>query len=439
MTRMLNAFIIVVSLGISAAAQDAVTLVERFDTAQPYRVELRVRINGRLALTPKKGEATKILPIEGDSTLIYDERMIPSDDPKSAKLLRIYQDVRFQRRIDGQEQTADIRPSVRRMVVIRSESGKKVPLSPDGPLTWGEIDVVRTDLFSPALVTGLLPARPVKPGEKWYASKHAVADLTDLDPIEEGRLIVEYVGKVQLNGKSFARLNLSGQVKGRNEDGLSQHRLTGTIYFDLAENRLNYLNLQGTNELLGPDGKVTGRVEGSFQMTRGPSPRAADFSPEVVRQLKTSPDETNSLLLYDNPELGVKLEYPRRWRVGAVEGNQLTLEEGQGASILLTILPSNRLPTAEQYAREAQEFVRSQKGQVLGVVPTQKTEFSDQFSLEIELNKARVRMNYHILSQANGGATAAVRLPLTDRDELTRHAHQILKSLQITRRIDRPN
>ena len=38
--------------------------------------------------------------------------------------------------------------------------GPPRPFSPDGPLTWGEIDVVRTDVFNPAAIPGLLPPGP---------------------------------------------------------------------------------------------------------------------------------------------------------------------------------------------------------------------------------------------------------------------------------------
>ena len=62
------------------------------------------------------------------------------------------------------------------------------PFSPDGPLTWGEIDVVRTDVFNPARIPGLLPAGPVKKGQTWKASAAAVAELTDMEKVEDGAL-----------------------------------------------------------------------------------------------------------------------------------------------------------------------------------------------------------------------------------------------------------
>ena len=71
---------------------------------------------------------------------------------------------------------------------------REVPFSPDGPLTWGEIDVVRTDVFNPALIPGLLPPNAVKPGATWKAAAATVAELTDMEKVEEGAITVEFVG-----------------------------------------------------------------------------------------------------------------------------------------------------------------------------------------------------------------------------------------------------
>ena len=52
------------------------------------------------------------------------------------------------RKMGDDPQESTLRPGVRRLVVLRSRSAK-VPFSPDGPLTWGEIDLIRTDVFNP--------------------------------------------------------------------------------------------------------------------------------------------------------------------------------------------------------------------------------------------------------------------------------------------------
>src|SRR5207302_9654634 len=62
----------------------------------------------------------------------------------------LFRSIEFQRNIGDREQQQTIRPAVRRLVLLR-HNNTEVPFSPDGPLTWGEIDLVRTDVFTPAL------------------------------------------------------------------------------------------------------------------------------------------------------------------------------------------------------------------------------------------------------------------------------------------------
>ncbi len=426
----------------SARSQDAILFAEKFDPAEPYRVELKVRLSGRLAVPTEKGKAPQVLPISGSSTLIYDERPLAAEDAKTAKAIRAYREVEFARTVDGKDQKAEIRPAVRRMVVLRSDRGKKAPFSPDGPLTWGEIDVVRTDLFTPALVPALLPTKPVKPGDKWTATAVAVAELTDFDPILEGSLSVEFVSTLTLNNKQYAKLSILGTVIGSTDDGPSRQKLDGLAYFELDAKRLAYLNLKGTHELLGPDGKtVVGKIDGTFVMTRTPAGRVSDLTDEALRGLDLRPTPANTELLYDNPDLGLKFNYPRRWRVGTAQGRQLTIEESSGGTIILTVEPATTLPTADQYLKESQEFLKKQNWAVTAVDSprrvTDRPNRLDRFSLDADVKGERIRMEYAVASQADGGATVAARLPWRERETLERDVDRILRTIAITKRIEK--
>ncbi|MFO0848574.1 MAG: hypothetical protein U0871_08465 [Gemmataceae bacterium] len=417
-------------------AQEPVTLAERFDRGTPYRVELQVRLDGRLALPGDDGKPQEV-PLTGASTLIYDERPLPSDDPRGGKSLRAYRVVRFNRTMAGKEQSADVRPGVRRMVVMRSEKGKKAPFSPDGPLTWGEIDVVRTDLFCPVLVPGLLPGRAVRAGEKWPATAAAVADLTDLDPIEEGGVTVEFVGVVTLDGKRYAKLSLAGQVRGQSEDGPARQKLDGLAYFDLADARLSYLKLTGVSEMLSREGRVTGRLTGTFTMTRGPAERTDDIADGVVRPRDLVASDDNTQLLYDNPDLGLRFLYPRRWRVGAVTGRQVTVDEPTGGGVLLSVEPAAELPTADQYLRETQDFFRKQGWRTGAIDGPRRAGPVGRFGTDATIAGKQARLEYAVLTTADGGVTAAARLPWADRDALGKDLDRILGSLEVTKRIGR--
>src|SRR5207237_10057656 len=95
---------------------------------------------------------------------------------------------------------------------------KKAPFSPDGPLTWGEIDVIRTDVFNPVAVPGLLPGGAVRPGQSWRVSAAAVAELTDMEKVDEGELTVEFLGVTTVDGRRLDELKLAGTIRGVIED-----------------------------------------------------------------------------------------------------------------------------------------------------------------------------------------------------------------------------
>ena len=395
----------------------AVTLREQFSPDTLTRVRLESNLSGRLAV-PQDGKKTPdVLPFNGKSVLEYDERLLPNlgDSPR---VVRQYRVVEFARTIGDRPQSAEVRPAVRRMVVIRSggTTGKKVPFSPDGPLTLGEIDVVRIDLFSPVLVPGLLPDKPVKAGDTWKASDAAVADLTDYEAVETNTLAVEFSAVVTLGGQRFAKLAVSGTVSGTAEDGPSRQALSGTAYFDLDANRLTYLKLVGKNQLLGPKGVTAGEVTGTFTLARGPVPGGANaLAPDALAKLDLAPTAANSLLLHDDPAAGVRFTHPRNWRVGITAGTQLAIDESSGkGGLLLTLYPPGKTPTAAAYLADVKTFGVKEKWRVTAETPPTKDPANpavERFGLDVVTAKTEtLRLEYAVVTTPAGGATAAVRL-----------------------------
>lgn len=425
---------------LAAGQPAAVRLTEKFDEALPYRVELKTTMAGKLTVpATEKGRPPEVVPVVGNSHLVYDERPLPLDDNRTARAIRAYRTVEVNRTVGDREQKADLRPAVRRMVVLRSESGKKAPFSPDGALTLNEIDVVRNDVFPPVLVPGLLPTRAVQPGDRWTASTATVTDLTDLNSIEEGGLTVEFVSVVNVGNRRHAKLKVGGTVKGTNDDGPTRQKLDGTAYFDLEADRLSYLKLTGTHELIDQEGKVAGRLEGTFTLTRQASPKFGDLTAEAVKGLDLSPTPDNSLLLYQNPELGVQFLYPRRWRLGLVRGRQIALEEPTGGGILLTVEPPARVPTAEQYMREVRaSLVKDRTAARLTDAPKRIAERPvrlDRFGFDAEIDRKPVRLEYGVAATADGGVLLAAKLPAGDK-ELRADVERVLKRLTVTKKIE---
>jgi hypothetical protein len=423
-------------LGVPVTAQEAVQIGERLTAGAQHRISVRVELAGTLTLPPEKGATPRQLIVKGRSSIDYDERLLTLDKlRKVQKTFRVYRHMDFERKVGDQLQQGSLRPSVHRLVILRHNQ-MEVPFSPDGPLTWGEIDLVRTDVFTPAL-TGLFPDRAVRPGDRWAASTSAILELTDFEQIDDGTVACKLDQLTILNGRRHARVSFSGIIRGLGEDGPGRQQLDGYYYFDLGGGYLSYLSMKGTHSLLDKDGKVAGQVEGNFVLTRQPLANTAPLSDAVLSKLTLEPNENNTLLLFDDPDLGVRLLYPRRWHVAGGKGRQLGLDEQGGSGILLTVEPLATTPTGPQFLEESRQWLVKQKATIQRVEPVRVIQQSpriENFALDVTQGGRQFRMYYLVIRQAEGGVVVAGRLQFKDLANLQREVLRVATSIQLTRK-----
>jgi hypothetical protein len=418
-------------------AEEPVLLQELFPVGYQYHVSTRVELAGSLSVPGDKGQpAPKPLPITGTSTIEYDERVLRHQPAGNVdKTARIYRRMDFQRTVGGRPQQSTIRPAVRRLVVLRHKQ-VEVPFSPDGPLAWSEIDLVRTDVFTPAL-TGLLKTGPVRPGDRWPASNASVQELTDLERLDEGKVECRLENITLLEKRRHARVAFAGTVRGINEDGPNRQQLEGYFFFDLQSNHLSYLYLHGISFLLDKEGKTIGEVEGRFVLTRQPSPNVSDLTDAALKDVALEPNPENTLLLYDNTEPPLRFLYPRRWRVAGTRGRQIALDENNGNGLLITLEAADATPSGNQFLSEVRAWLRQQKGKELRVEQPRRIAVEggtlDHFALEVELAGQRTILAYYVAKQQLGGATLAARVLPADAVGLQSDLERIARSLTITR------
>jgi hypothetical protein len=423
-----------------AQAEEPTRIKEQFAAGQQCHVSCRVELSGTLTPEPEKGKAPKPLSLTGKSAIEYDERILAVNSSGVVqKTARIYRRIDFQRRVGDRDQHQTIRPAVRRLVLLRKDN-TEVPFSPDGPLTWGEIDLVRTDVFTPALA-GLLPARAARTGDRWTASTIAVKELTDMERVEEGQLDckLEEIAGSSATGSSRrqARIAFSGTVRGINEDGPNRQQLDGYLCFDLESQHLSYLTLKGVHVLTEKDGKEVGKVEGRFTLTCQTQQRVNDLSDEALKGWTLEPNADNTLLLYDNRDLGLRFLHPRRWRIGAERGPQVTLDAADGSGLVLTIESAANVPTAAQFQKESRDWLTKQKLKVLREEPARSIRTDngqiERFTLDIEGAAQKVLMDYFVIRQTAGGCTIAARLLPNDLATLRAEVERIARSVVISK------
>src|SRR5262249_46062477 len=136
------------------------------------------------------------------------------------------------------------------------------------------------------------------------------------------------------------------------------------------------------------DGKEQGRVEGQFVLTRELEQRCPELSENAWRGIKVEPDDDNTLLLYDNPDIGVRFLYPRRWRVAGMRGRQLGIDETNGSGLLLTFEQVERVPSGAQFLAESRKWLADQKARIKRVNEPRLLQAPpnvlEQFSIEME-------------------------------------------------------
>jgi hypothetical protein len=430
------AILIFLAVGSAAPAQETIRLRESFVPGYQYKVSSRVEISGSLTLpTDKDHPAPRTLRVQGTSAVEYFERVLAlARDAQVEKTVRYYQRIDFERKVGEETQQSILRPEVRRLVMLRNNH-KEVPFCPNAPMTWGEIDLIRTDVFTPAL-TGLLAAQAVRLGEGWQATTEAVLELTDLEKLEEGKISCKLESFTVFANRKHARVAFQGSVRGLGEDGPTRHEVDGHLLFDLESNHLSYLSMKGSQYLLDPTGKTVGKVEGTFVLTRQPLATCKELADDSLRGLALDPTEENTLLLYDNPDLGIRFLYPRRWRVAGVSGRQIGLDEARGSGLLITLESLPRLPTGGQFLNEARLWLGQQKATIVRAENPRAIAGTslEQFGFEADIARQRVWLDYYVTRQQAGGATVAARLLPADLNRLRDDVGRIARSIQISRK-----
>jgi hypothetical protein len=422
--------------GRRAAAEEIVHLRELFPPDYQYHVSTRAELSGKLTLPPPdKGKKAVTLAVSGASALEYDERILDSKDGVVVRTVRLYRRIDLDRKVGDQTQRAGLRPTMRRLVLLR-EKGLTGPFCPEGPLTYEELDLVRRDEFTPTLV-GLLPDGPVKPGDHWTAQATAVRELTSLERLE-GKLDCRLEGVVTLEKRRHARVAFSGTVKGVNEDGPCEESLEGYYYFDMESNHLGYLSMRPVQRLLNKDGEEVGRVEGQFVVTRQAHTESKELSAAALKDLTLTPTPDNTLLLYENAELGLSFVYPRRWRIAGGMGAQVRLDGADGSGLQITLDPPAKLPTGAQFLAESRDYFAAQKAKILRAdLPEQVRGGAgelEHFALDVEIKGERVLMDYYVARQEKGGATLAARLlPGDELAAVRKEVERIARSVTLTR------
>jgi hypothetical protein len=410
-----------------AQPAEAVRITEAFAKDAKYHVNCQVEINGMLSPPGQK----KVIKVAGKSSIKYDERILQvRADRQVERTVRYYRELEFERKVGDDNQHSKLRAEAHRLVILRHNQ-YEVPFCPHGPLTWNEIELVRTDVFAPAL-QGLFPDKAVRVGDQWKADNVAIQELTDLEKIDKAEFVCTFEKITTLLGRRTAHVQFEGKVQGIGEDGNALHELRGTYYVDLDASFLTYVYVKGTHHLLDKVGKATGKIDGTFVMTRTQAPATKEVGDGALRGLTLEPNADNTLLLFEHPQIGARFLYPRNWRIAGYNEKQIGIDEKKGSGVLITLTSAASTPTGAQFYAETAQFLAKQQAKFFrDEKPRAFGQGWETFGFEAEIAKERVVLQYFTTRQGMQGATLTARLLPRDLAEVRSDVERIAKSLQL--------
>lgn len=334
-----------------------------------YRVMSKSSLKGTVETVDAPGKPPRTLDLDGVASVLYRERAIAPPTGPIQKTLRAYETVVYRRVVAGQVQEAGLRDLAKPIVVDRSSDDEMI-FSPAGPLTFAELDLLRTHVFVPGL-EGLLSPAAIEAGARWRADVRAARELLGLRKVESGELDCEFTGFVDHKSGRLAQIGVTGKVVGLSEEGKSRDTIRAAVYLSAASGRMVSLRAIGKRELLGPSDRVVGNFDVDFQFLLEPTEPDDAIGPLAAEKVTGQPTSDQTALLYEHQALGIRFQHPRRLAVAKVEGSRVILG-APGLSVVINVEPEGQAPTVEAYKEDVLKRLKDEKIDVKGGGAVQK-------------------------------------------------------------------
>jgi hypothetical protein len=413
----------------SARAQDRkVSLRENYQVGDQYQVTTRTDLTGVLNIPgdPAKKTLPRTARKTGTARSSYDERVLAvNENQLPTKTIRSYQTLQAQQKLGDDTTSAQLRGTLRNLVLQR-DGRLSVTFSPDGPMLLGELEQVRTDIFLPRL-GGLLPAQAVGIGQSWRAEPASVQELTDLEQIQTGELNCTLQ---KLDGNK-AVVQFVGQVGGVGPQGFNRQTMQGSYHFDLQANRLTLIQFEVTSELQDRDRKPIGNSTASYKLERKPA-GAVSIS---TSGLTLDPTEDNTLLLVQEPRVGLEMVHSRRWVPRPISDKHWAIDGPSGSGLTIQFEAATSIPDAEAIRKNIEATLgKTVQGMRADPDPTGWNEAGSRVQRLVwrgMQNGKEFVFEYFLWKQAQHGAIVAARYFAPEATQAQKDTERMIRSLKI--------
>lgn len=291
----------------TARSAESYKLEEPVDDARVFGVGTRIDVTGKTQPSP----TVKALPLVASAALSYRERRLlgPGTDAEAFRSVRDYEQTNAEIDAGGQKSSSQLGNHLKLIVAQGRPDGVEL-YSLGGPLTSGELDLIRSPADSLALIA-LLPAKAVEIGDKWTAPTWAFQMLTALDAVVKGELNCTLTSVE----KQVARIKIEGKLEGAAMSAVSEITVEGFYDYDLGQKSISQCDFTQVEKRgmgpVSPAFEFTARVRLLRRPAQIPG-RLADQ--KVIDSAVNEPSPSARFLRFESP-WSIGFEYPRYWHL----------------------------------------------------------------------------------------------------------------------------
>ena len=295
--------------GLALRAADAVKLAEPETDQRAFKVSVAMEVTGKLE-TPREDRLQQT-PLEGTATLTYEERRLPGGgrDAEAYRSVRVYEKAQTDIKTGDFQTVRSLRPSRKLIVTEGTREGLR-QFSPAGALTYEELELLQFPGDSLGLLA-LLNDTALEPGEVWKPSDWVLQFVTGIEASEKAAINC----KLESVTGGVARVQFSGEIRGADLGARCVIKVSGHYLYDIAGKYLKRA------EVTQEDTREAGVLNPAFGITakavldRKPLDKPAGLADEVLKANTLESNEGSLLLIYEQPQWGVRFFYGRDWHV----------------------------------------------------------------------------------------------------------------------------
>jgi hypothetical protein len=343
------------AVGGQAGTAIALRELKRAGTTTRVQTELKAKGLYRPGLPPggTSGEARmpKPLTVEIDTRFIFHERIVEDDGKGMAGAARpgqvniaAYQPDRGRApravrhvieaglAVNGEVRlmSALIRPEVRLLVAERRQrDGPVVVISPAGPLTWNELELVQ-GLGDPLTLADLLPERPVAVGEHWRVRNSAAQALSEYDVVTSNTLDAS----LESADAGRARVRLQGQIQGSARGGPGKMVCEGFLTFDRRAARIDHLDLNRVESRQAGPVEAGLDIKSTLTVTQQAAEAPAALSDAALAGVSLEISPSRELLRLAMPGGTATLLHDRHWHMFWEDPKLIVLKRLNGGQVI---------------------------------------------------------------------------------------------------------